>query len=169
MKFIREFGLGLLYILALPVFLLAIAVIGVIMVFEWIVMFFVGLIRFFKGDSFFKPLKEDLLVKKIREQEMNAKTGEGEKKQEQPVAPSQQNPVYVQQNYYQQPVPPYGGQIPNQGYGIPQQYPGQYPNPQFINQGYGNPQYPNQNPMQIPGQNEQPAQIGVVVDEKGEE
>lgn len=167
MKFIREFGLGLLYVLALPVFLVAIVGTGIVLLVEWFVMFFVGLIRFFKGDSFFKVLKEDETVKQIMEQEMNAKTGKGNQQQEQPAAPAQQGPVYVQQNYYQpqQPVPPYGGQIPNQGYGVPPQY----QNPQYINQGYGNPQYPNQNPMQIPSQNEQPTQIGVVIDEKGEE
>jgi len=167
MKFIREFGLGLLYILLLPVFLVAVAGTGIVLLIEWIVMLFVGLIRFFKGDSFFKMLKEDEIVKKMKEDELAEKSGEKEKQPEQPAAPAQ-GPVYVQQNYYQQqqqPMPPYGGQIPNQGYGIPPQY----QNPQYINQGYGNPQYPDQNTMQIPHQNEQqPAQIGVV-DEKGEE
>lgn len=172
MKFIREFGLGLLYILALPVFLVAVAGTGVVALLEWIVMLFVGLIRFFKGDSFFKPLEEDEIVNRMREQEKAQKTGEKEEKPEEPAAPAQ-GPVYVQQNYYQQqqqPIPPYGGQIPNPGYGIPPQFPQQqqYQNPQYINQGYGNPQYPNQNPTQIPHQNEEPTQIGVI-DEKGDE
>ena len=74
MKFLREFGLGLVYILLSPVLLAMLLVVGIVMVFVWIVTFFKGCIRFFKGDSFFAPLPEDEQVEKIKAEELRRKT-----------------------------------------------------------------------------------------------
>ena len=191
MKFLREFGLGLVYIILLPVLLAVLLVVGVVMVFVWIVMFFKGCIRFFKGDSFFAPLPEDEQVEKIKAEELRRKT-EPENPAPAPAQPAGPSQVYVQNNYYQpQPGQP-NGQIPQnpqqnmppfqqgypQGYpqqpygnGIPQQQP--YPYGSGIPQ---QPQYPygNQGAEQIPDSEPDPEtdpskMIEVNVTEGGEE
>lgn len=175
MKFLREFGMGIIYILALPFFLVMVALVGFVMLIDFLISLVVGIIRFFKGDSFFKVLKEDEMVKRIKEEEIKAKTGElkPEPQPEQQPAP-QQGPVYVQQNYYQQPMPPYGAPMPNPGYGYPPQppYPNQppYPQQQPYPPQYGAPQYIEQAPAaQIPEQKEEPAQIAINNEEGGEQ
>ena len=172
MKFLREFGLGLVYILLLQILLAGVLVVGVVRIFVWIVMGFKGCIRFFQGDSFFAPLPADEQVQKIKDEELRRKT-EPENPNPAPAQPAGPSQVYIQTNYYQQPgqVPP-NGQMPQnpqqnlppfQGY--PQGYPQQpygngipqqpYPNGIPQQQPYGNipqqqPPYPYPNAEQIP-------------------
>ena len=151
MKFLREFGLGLVYILLSPVLLVMLLVVGVVMIFVWIVTFFKGCIRFFKGDSFFAPLPEDEQVEKIKAEELRRKT-EPENPAPAPSQPAGPSQVYVQNNYYQPQGGQPNGQIPqNPQQNMPpfqQGYPQGYPQQPYGNgipqQPYGNgiPQQP---------------------------
>ncbi len=110
MKFLKNFALGLLTAVLLPLLfagLLVFAVYGLIL---YLVEACFGLVRFFSGRPFFKKLREDELVEKIKKREIEELTGE-EKETPAPVPekePAPQN-VYVQQNFYQ--APP-GGAYP---------------------------------------------------------
>lgn len=151
MKFLREFGLGLVYILLLPILLAGVLVVGVVMIFVWIVMFFKGCIRFFKGDSFFAPLPEDEQVQKIKDEELRRKT-EPENPTPAPAQPAGPSQVYIQTNYYQPGQVPPNGQMPqNPQQNLPpfQGYPQGYPQQPY---GNGIPQqpYPNGIPQQQP-------------------
>lgn len=127
-KFLRNFGLGLVFMICSPVLVCLVAITAV---FGLIYFFFMSLkciFRFLSGRKPFKELEIDHRVKQIKEQlDMSYAIKEKEKTNEAP----QEKPVYIQQNYYQ--APP-NGQIPNQN---PYQ---NYPNP--------NGQLPNQNPYQ---------------------
>ena len=135
MKFLREFGLGLVYILLSPVLLAMLLVVGVVMIFVWIV-------TFFKGDSFFAPLPEDEQVEKIKEEELRRKT-ESDKPEPAPAQPAGPSQVYVQNNYYQPQGGQPNGQIPqNPQQNMPpfqQGYPQGYPQQPY---GNGIPQQP---------------------------
>lgn len=98
-KFLKNFGLGLVYILFFPVLLAAICVFGVYCLFVFFVEFFIGAIRFFRGDHFFPPMKEDVMVEQIKQSQLQRQLNQTAAPQpQQPAGPST---VYVQQNYYQ--------------------------------------------------------------------
>jgi hypothetical protein len=99
-KFLKNFGLGLVYILVLPIFLATLAVAAVYGFFACLVLFFHATYRFFKGEDPFKKLDDDKKVDTIKIAQMNNEM------RLQPAAPAQSIPagpanVYVQQNYYQ--------------------------------------------------------------------
>lgn len=100
MNFLKSLGLGLVIVILSPILLLGISLLGIIMLIEWVVMFVKGVVRFFKGDSFFKPLPEDLIVQEIKVNEMRNKTNPQPEVQPAPQ-PAPQN-IYVT-NYYQYP------------------------------------------------------------------
>ena len=179
MKFLRAFGLGLVYILLLPLLFVALAVVGLIMLGQWIFAFFKGSIRFFKGDSFFAPLPEDQQVLAIKAEELRRKSEPPTPVTAPPSVPAGPAQVYIQQNYYQSPAPnaqmpqqnqvpfpnqafgPSGNPLPNGNYGVPQMMP---PNSIPPNIGYTidpvasvTPQIPNQTPK-----NDHPTPIGVI-------
>ena len=56
----KKFGQGIMYILVLPIFLLAVALFGVYGVFLFIVLMIKSIICFFKGKSIFADLPEDI-------------------------------------------------------------------------------------------------------------
>ena len=56
----KKFGQGLLYILVLPAFLLAILIFGVYGIFLFIVLMIKSIICFFKGKSLYEDLPEDI-------------------------------------------------------------------------------------------------------------
>lgn len=99
-KFLKNFGLGLVYILVLPLFLVVIAVFAVYGFVTCVVLFWHAVYRFFKGEDPFKKLDADVKVDAIKNAQMNNEM------KLQPAAPAQSIPagpsnVYVQQNYYQ--------------------------------------------------------------------
>jgi len=99
-KFLKNFGLGLVYIIFLPLLLAILVLFGVYGIGVCIIEFFAGTIRFFQGKEPFPPLWEDAKVAEIKQAQMEAQLGTPA-----PVAPSPANPagpstVYVQQNYY---------------------------------------------------------------------
>ena len=61
----KKFGQGLLYILVLPVFILAIAIFGVYGIGLFIVLMIKSIICFFKGKSLYKDLPEDIEAQRI--------------------------------------------------------------------------------------------------------
>lgn len=101
MKFLKNFALGLLWAFLSPLLLAILALFAVFALGVYFLECFKCLIRFFQGKSFFPPLEEDLLVKKIQAKELKELIGETseEKKEEAPAAPQPQQ-VYVQQNFY---------------------------------------------------------------------
>ncbi len=101
-KFLKNFGLGLVYILVLPLFLAVLVVFAIYGFFTCIVLFCHAVYRFFKGEDPFKKLDADSKVETIKNAQMNNEM------RLQPAAPAQSIPagpsnVYVQQNYYQNP------------------------------------------------------------------
>jgi hypothetical protein len=100
-KFLKNFGLGLVYIVLLPLLLAVLVIFGLYGLVVCIVEFFSSTIRFFQGKEPFPPLWEDVRVAEIKKAQMDAQLNV------QPApTPAAQNPagpstVYVQQNYYQ--------------------------------------------------------------------
>ena len=140
LKFLKNFGLGLLYILLFPFLLVGVAVFAIYGFFRSILQLFAIVGRFFKGEKIFPPYPED-----VKAQEILAKNYGLEEKEETPAPQPAQNNVYVQQNYYPNPnnQPPYPYQ---NNPGIAQQPYQQMP-PQM---GMEQPQYQQVPPMGQP-------------------
>ncbi len=96
-KFLRNFGLGLVYIFLLPLLLAILALGAVAGLFIYIFVLFRSLIRFFRGEKIFPTLEEDLLVKQIEEERLKEELPKETPKEK--AEPSVSN-VYIQQNYY---------------------------------------------------------------------
>ncbi|MDR1697510.1 MAG: hypothetical protein LBR37_01140 [Erysipelotrichaceae bacterium] len=62
---IKTFGKGLLYIIALPFFVVAIALGAVLAVFVFIYLLLKSIITFFKGRTIFTPLAEEVEANRI--------------------------------------------------------------------------------------------------------
>jgi hypothetical protein len=98
-KFLKNFGLGLVYIALSPILLAILALAAVYGLGVCIYEFFAGAIRFFQGKEAFPPLWEDVRVAEIKKAQMDAQLqNPAPAPQAQPAGPST---VYVQQNYYQ--------------------------------------------------------------------
>ena len=140
LKFLKNFGLGLLYILLFPFLLVGVAVFAIYGFFRSILQLFAIVGRFFKGEKIFPPYPED-----VKAQEILAKNYGLSEKEEAPAPQPAQNTVYVQQNYYPNPnnQPPYPYQ---NNPGIAQQPYQQMP-PQM---GMEQPQYQQVPPMGQP-------------------
>ena len=65
-KFIKNFGLGLVYFLALPLLLIAVVGYMVTGIGWWLFYVGKGLVRFFRGESFFAEMPEDAEVRRIK-------------------------------------------------------------------------------------------------------
>ncbi len=63
-EFLKKFGQGLLYILALPVFLVALIVYAIYGVLLFVVVSIITIVNFFRGRPFNSDLPEDLEAKK---------------------------------------------------------------------------------------------------------
>jgi len=105
MKFLRAFGLGLIYILLLPIFTLVVAIVAIYGVFEYFVLLFKVSLRFFQGRKGFKPLPEDIQVDAIKAEQLRRQMEATSQPSSQPTPSS----VYIQTNYY-----PGGSQPMNQ-------------------------------------------------------
>jgi hypothetical protein len=111
-KFLKNFGLGLIYILFFPVLLVAIALMGVYGLFVCVIQFFRGAIRFFRGLEPFPPFPEDITVESVKQAQigLSTPTPAPTPAPSQPAGPST---VYVQQNYYQNSQHPADPQQPS--------------------------------------------------------
>ncbi len=114
-KFLKNFGMGLVYVFLLPILLLVLALAGIYLLGNWLYQGGVFLVRFFRGYPGFEELEEDKRVREILEARREAnrpkKTAGGIQGEKPAPAPQAQN-VYVQQNFYQ--MPP--GYMPPPGY-----------------------------------------------------
>ena len=59
MKVLREFGLGILYAILLPILLAIAAVVAVYGIFNFLIEFVIMVVNFFKGEKLFPLYKED--------------------------------------------------------------------------------------------------------------
>lgn len=150
MKFLKNFALGLLWAFLSPLLLAILALFAVFALGVYFLECFKCLIRFFQGKSFFPPLEEDLLVKKIQAKELKELIGETseEKKEEAPAAPQPQQ-VYVQQNFYTStpgmPFPGMGAPMPG---AVP--FVGVNPTPIAAPQNQGQAAAPNAEKVPVP-------------------
>ena len=108
MRFLKNFGFGIIYILLLPLLVLAIALAGLYGFFGFVVEGGKGIISFFQGKSFFKPLQEDEEAAMAKERQLAAMRAAAEPQPQQPQA------TYVQNNYYAGGVPNAQNQAPSQ-------------------------------------------------------
>ena len=132
---LRAFGQGLLWAVLLPFILIGTAVVAVFGLGNFVVEFFIMIINFFRGKKLFPIYPEDQRAYLILQRTIDKQNGELE------TPGAQQQPVYVQQNFYgsQQPpfpMPPSGNipQSPVQGQlppGYNQQLPSGYPQQQL--------------------------------------
>jgi len=151
-KFFKNFGLGIVYVLLLPILIAIALIVGAYGLFLGFFETNRGIARFFKGESFFPSLHEDrevaMIAKAQHDKMLNGVPPEP--KVEQTPAPSQ-NTTYVQNNYYQNkdattPMPnPLLGQNP-------------YSNPQVIDN------KTSANPTPIPQNSATSAQIPSPID-----
>ena len=111
-KFLKNFGLGLVYIALSPLLLLVLLLVGVFAIVLCVVEFFASTIRFFQGKDAFPPFWEDLQVEEIKQAQLAAQLGANAPQAPAPASPAGPANVYVQQNYYngQHPAP---GNNPN--------------------------------------------------------
>ncbi|MCQ2797478.1 MAG: hypothetical protein MJ241_03335 [Bacilli bacterium] len=114
-KFIKNFGLGLLYFIALPLLIVGVVCFAVYGIGEYLFYFFKGIVRFFKGDTFFEELPEDAKVKEIKRklQEQAANPNPQPAPAQQTTTSnvsnqdnSQQSTYNVTNNYYGTPMGP---------------------------------------------------------------
>ncbi len=101
LKFIKSFGLGLLYMLLSPFLLLILLAFALYGIFNFFLVLGQGLVRFFKGQPFFPPFEEDEKAERMLNR------GLEEKAETAPVAGTSAGTtnVYVQQNIYQGTAP----------------------------------------------------------------
>ncbi len=105
-KFLRNFGMGLVYIFLSPILLCLLALASICCLGAWFYYVVTFVIRFFRGQNGFIELKEDALLRQKIEAEKEEALGIKEKEEKVAAAPQQ---VFVQQNFYQMPpgyVPP---------------------------------------------------------------
>ena len=93
---LKTFGKGILYIIGLPFFIVALAIFGVVGIFLFLFQLFKSIFYFFTGQKFFPELPEDKELR-LRQEAANA-----------PVNPVVDNQVPEQDpiNEYSNPVPP---------------------------------------------------------------
>ena len=150
MKFLKNFGLGLVVVLLLPLFLAGLAIFAIALIFVYFKEFFENVVRFFRGEKGLKKLPEDRQVDAIKEEALRKNMPSEEKKETTPVAPPPPTNVYIQQNYYTKET-----EIPSFG---PESKPSieTGATPQIQNN-YANPGYFDYQTPQIPTINEQPS------------
>jgi hypothetical protein len=118
-KFMKNFGLGLVYILLLPLLLAILAGFAVYCLFLGIISFFQAAIRFFKGLQPLPPFDEDVKVAQIKKAQVeNQIYPNGVPAPAKDNGPAPQS-VYVQNNYYQTPAPGAAPQVPPQPQNTP--------------------------------------------------
>lgn len=101
-KFFKNFGLGIVYVILLPIIIAITLLVGA---YGLLVAFFqslFGIVRFFKGEPFFPSLHEDREVAMIAKAQHDIMlNGVPPQPKEEPTPAPAQNTTYVQNNYYQ--------------------------------------------------------------------
>lgn len=117
MKFLKEFGIGIIFAICSPLLLLLIALVAVFGILDFIVEFVIMLVNFFSGKKCFPVFEEDEEAYRRKQEALNINQAK-----EQPQPAPQPNNIYVQQVYYNTTPGGVGQQ------GMP------FPNPQGIQQ-----------------------------------
>jgi len=99
-KFLKNFGLGFVYIILLPLLLALLVLFGLYGLGVCIAQFFASTIRFFQGKEAFPPFWEDAKVAEIKQAQIAAQLPNPAASQPTSSAPAGPSTVYVQQNYY---------------------------------------------------------------------
>jgi hypothetical protein len=99
-KFLKNFGLGLVYIVLLPLLLVVLVLFGLYGLGVCIVQFFASTIRFFQGKEAFPPFWEDAKVAEIKQAQIAAQLSNPAPQQPTSSSPAGPSTIYVQQNYY---------------------------------------------------------------------
>ena len=151
MKFLKEFGIGIIFAICSPLLLVLIALVAVFGILDFVVEFVIMMVNFFSGKKCFPVFEEDEEAYKRKQEALNLAQAK-----EQPQPAPQPNNIYVQQVYYNTTPGGMGpmGQMGQQGIpfqnpqGIQQQgtsfQPGQIPQP--------NPSFMPFTPDRIPGE-----------------
>lgn len=103
-KFLKNFGLGVVYMLLLPLFLIAVAFFMIYGIIMWFVTGVKAVISFFKAKEIFPPFNEDIQVERIRKAQIDMLANASAQPAQAPQTNSSNttnSTVYVQQNYYQ--------------------------------------------------------------------
>ena len=103
-KFLKNFGLGVVYMLLLPLFLIAVAFFMIYGIIMWFVTGVKAVISFFKAKEIFPPFNEDIQVERIRKAQIDMLANASAQQAQAPQTNSSNttnSTVYVQQNYYQ--------------------------------------------------------------------
>lgn len=99
MKFLKAFGLGLLYMIFSPVLLAFLAVVALYGIYNFFAELIKASIRFFKGQPFFPPFEEDQKAEAMLNKGLSSL--DDEEKAPATVENRGTTNVYVQQNIYQ--------------------------------------------------------------------
>ena len=152
LRALRAFGQGLLWAVLLPFIAVGTFIVGVFGVVDFVIEFFIMIVNFFRGKKLFPVYPEDQRAYLLLQRAIDKQNGDLE------APAAQQQPVYVQQNFYGTPqspfpMPPSGSipQSPVQGQlppGYQQQLPPGYPQQQLP---------PVQQQQQLPPYAETPA------------
>lgn len=115
LKFLKSFGLGLLYMILMPILLVILALYAIYGLYNFFVELIKALVRFFSGKPFFPPFEEDIKAERILNRGLDA----DKPSETAPAAPAPTTTnVYVQQNIYQN-APANPNPAPNPLPGIP--------------------------------------------------
>ena len=126
-KFIKNFGFGLLYFIALPLLILGVVCYAVYGLGVYLFYLCKGTVRFFKGDTFFEELPEDIKVKEIKKK-LQDQAANPEQPQPAPAPVNTTSNVSNQDNSQQSTY-----NVTNNYYGNSQPNTNQGSNPQFRN------------------------------------
>ena len=94
MKFLKEFGIGIIFAICLPLLLVLVALVAVYGVIDFIVEFVIMLVNFFSGRKCFPVFEEDEEAYRRKQDAINASQPKSEPQ------PAPQPNIYVQQVYY---------------------------------------------------------------------
>ena len=93
---LKTFGKGILYVIGLPFFLVALVLFGAAGLIAFVVQLFMSIIYFFSGRKFFPDLPEDLELRALREGP-RADDNEEEEEKEEPIAEAYAEPHTIPQ------------------------------------------------------------------------
>lgn len=129
----KNFGLGLVYIILLPLLLLVLAAFALYCLGLGLVMFFQATVRFFQGLQPLPPFEEDLKVAEIKQAQVENQIHPNGVPSSQPQSSPAPQSVYVQNNYYQTPNPSAPQQPAPQAQNTPIDANGYFKNPTQAN------------------------------------
>lgn len=93
---LKTFGKGLLYVIGLPFFLVALVLFGAAGLIAFIIQLFMSIIYFFSGRKFFPDLPEDLELRALREGP-RANDNDEEEEEEEPITEAYAEPHTIPQ------------------------------------------------------------------------